>query len=143
MRSYIIYVIYLFLVICAAARRNAYIRDGERKSFRIWRLIISVYEDLWVVLSRRADRSREINEAERSGRMRGWTIKDLSEISNHFSFFDYLRGIGGTCSQGGGMFFLYRLFIGFHIRSYTLFGHRIFYDEYSQINLLMEIMSQL
>ena len=63
--------IHLSLIVCAAARRSAKTQYGESKSFRIYRLVVSIYEDSYIPSSRRIDNPREINQAERSGRMRG------------------------------------------------------------------------
>ena len=60
---------YLSSIVSAALRWNAQIRDGEPKSFRIYR-IISVYGDLCIPPNRRADKIREINEMENSAWMR-------------------------------------------------------------------------
>ena len=46
-------------------------RTKKIRSFRIYRLIISNHRDLYVPPSHRADSLREINEAERSGCVRG------------------------------------------------------------------------
>ena len=65
--------------------------DGKIKSFRISRLAVSVHGDLYVPPIRRADSPREINEAERPGRMRGLRSQRSPEILIHFSLFGCLR----------------------------------------------------
>ena len=84
--------IYISLAICVIARRNAKTRDGDLKSFRIYRQVVSVYGDLCVPPSRRAVGPREINETERLDWMRGRYDQESFENSNYFSFFDYLCG---------------------------------------------------
>ena len=66
--------------------------DGEIKSFRIYRLAISIYGDIHILSRYRVDSSRKINETERSGRMQGLRVSNLLEISINFSLFDCLRG---------------------------------------------------
>ena len=91
------HVIYLSLVVGAAVRTSAYTRDGEPKSFRIYRLVVPVHGDLCAPPNRRADSPGEINEADRPGWMRGRAIKGprdqkSSKISSYFSLFGCLRG---------------------------------------------------
>ena len=64
--------------------------DRDYNSFRIYRIIASICEYLYVPSSRRAIIDlRKINEADRSGqRFRAKRIKNSSEISNHFFLFD-------------------------------------------------------
>ena len=85
-------VICLSLAVCAAARGSAKSRDGEPKSFRIYRVAVLVYGDLCAPPSRSADNPREINEAERLGWMGGPRDQESPEISNYFSFCSFLRG---------------------------------------------------
>ena len=74
-------VIYLSLAVCAAARRSAWIRDGEPKSFRIYRLAVCIHGDVCTPPSRRANSPREISEAERPRWMRGPRDPKSPEIS--------------------------------------------------------------
>ena len=61
-----------------------YSSGNDEKSifFRIYRMIISMHGDLCVPPNRRADSLREINEAERFGRMQGALDQKSLEISN-------------------------------------------------------------
>ena len=83
--------IYISLAISIAARRNAKTRDGDLKSFRIYRQAVSIYGDLCAPPSRRTDSPREINEMERLDWIRGRRDQESFEISNYFSFVDCLR----------------------------------------------------
>ena len=68
-------VVCVSLIICTPARTvarwSAKTRDGELKSFRTYRLAVSIPGDLCALSRRRAGSLREINAAERLGRM-GW-----------------------------------------------------------------------
>ena len=66
--------------------------DGEPKSFRIYRLALSVHGDCCAPSSRRADSPREIKEAEGPGWMQGPRDPKSPEISNHFYLFGCLCG---------------------------------------------------
>ena len=57
--------------------------------------------DLYAPPSRRADSLTEINEAERTGWMRGPRDQEFPKISNYFSFFGCLRG-GSVESENPG-----------------------------------------
>ena len=69
------------------------IDPGRRiKSFRMYRFSVSLHGDFYGPLSRRADSPRELDEAERPGRMRGPHDQKSPETLNHFSLFGWLRG---------------------------------------------------
>ena len=111
------------------------------KSFRIYRFSVSVHGDFYGPLSRRADSPREIDEAERPGRMRGPRDQKSPEISSHVSLFACLRGSSvarGTCRPGAEIQNLskstiYKLVVfSFCVRFYILITHRISRYGFSQ-----------
>ena len=67
---------------CRRGCSEEHVDSGKPKSFRIYRLAVSVHGDLCAPPSCRADSPKEINEAERPGWMRG----------SYFSLFGCLRG---------------------------------------------------
>ena len=73
-------VIYLSLAIDAAARWNVFSGDGESISFRIYRLVVSFYAELYAPPSRRADSRRELNEAKNPVRLGTRATKQSLEI---------------------------------------------------------------
>ena len=69
-------------------------RSGEPNSFRIYRLAVSVPGDICAPPSRRVDSSRKIDEAERSGWMRGPLDPKSLKISINFSLRLSARRLG-------------------------------------------------
>ena len=89
------------------------------KSFPNYRLVAYIYEDLCVLSSRRGDKLKEINEAERTARIRRSCEQRSLEIWKFFSLFSYLRDFVGTYpKQRSKSFRIYSPGRFYHVRFY-------------------------